>query len=64
MPQGTIRKITEKGFGFIEGEGGDIFFHLSSLQNGSFETLQIGQRVEYEDEDGPKGKRAVTVVVL
>lgn len=64
MPQGTIRKITEKGFGFIEGEGGDIFFHLSSLQNASFEALQVGQQVEYEDEDGPKGKRAVSVTLL
>jgi len=62
MPQGTIKKvITDKGFGFIEGEKGDIFFHHSSLVGVAIETLQEGQQVEYEVGRGPKGPRAENV---
>ena len=42
MPEGTIKKvITDKGFGFIEGERGDIFFHHSSLVGIAIETLSV-----------------------
>lgn len=62
MPQGTIKKVlADKGFGFIEGERGDLFFHHSSLEGASMESLQIGQRVTYEEGRGPKGPRAETV---
>ncbi len=62
MPQGTIKKlITEKGFGFIEGERGDIFFHHSALIGTSIEELREGQSVEYEEGRGPKGPRAENV---
>ena len=62
MPQGTIKKlVTEKGFGFIEGEHGDVFFHHSALEDGSFETLREGQVVEFEMGQGPKGPRAENV---
>ena len=62
MPQGTIKKvITDKGFGFIEGERGDIFFHHSALVGIAIETLQEGQQVEYEVGRGPKGPRAENV---
>jgi CspA family cold shock protein len=62
MPQGTIKKlITEKGFGFIEGERGDIFFHHSALVGISIEELREGQSVEYEEGRGPKGPRAENV---
>lgn len=65
MPQGTIKKvIADKGFGFIDGESGDLFFHLSALQECEFESLEVGQAVEYEEEDGPKGPRAVSVRVV
>ena len=62
MPQGTIKKlITGKGFGFIDGERGDLFFHHSSVEGASIETLQIGQMVTYEEGRGPKGPRAENV---
>jgi CspA family cold shock protein len=64
MPQGTIKKLTEKGFGFIEGERGDIFFHHSSLEGTSYESLREGQLVEYEEGRGPKGPRAENVKVV
>jgi len=62
MPQGTIKKlVTDRGFGFIEGERGDIFFHHSALEGLSIEALHVGQRVEYEEGRGPKGPRAENV---
>jgi CspA family cold shock protein len=64
MPQGTIKKLTDKGFGFIEGERGDIFFHHSSLEGVTFESLREGQQVEYEEGRGPKGPRAENVKVV
>ena len=65
MPQGTIKKLAEKGFGFIASDSGDVFFHLSSVQEGlRFENLQIGQKVEYEIGQGPKGPRAENVRVV
>ncbi len=65
MPQGTIKKLAEKGFGFNASNGGDIFFHLSSVQEGlRFEELQVGQKVEYEMGQGPKGPRAENVRVI
>lgn len=63
MPQGTIKKLTDKGFGFIEGEGGDVFFHHSSLVEVAFDNLREGQKVEYEEGNGPKGPRAENVRV-
>ncbi len=62
MPQGTIKKLVQdRGFGFIQGDRGDVFFHLSALQGARFEDLEIGQAVEYEDEAGQKGPRATSV---
>lgn len=59
MPQGTIKKlVADKGFGFISGERGDLFFHHSSVEDGSIETLRVGQLVSYEEGRGPKGPRA------
>ncbi|TWT89947.1 putative cold shock protein A [Pseudobythopirellula maris] len=64
MPQGTIKKLTEKGFGFIEGERGDIFFHHSSVEGVPYDDLREGQSVEYSEGAGPKGPRAENVKVL
>ncbi len=64
MLQGTIKKLTEKGFGFIEGERGDIFFHHSSVEGESYESLREGQKVEYTEGRGPKGPRAENVKVV
>ena len=62
MPQGTIKKLlSDKGFGFIQGERGDLFFHHSSVEGTSIEVLQIGQAVTYEEGRGPKGPRAENV---
>ncbi|MBI2479129.1 MAG: cold shock domain-containing protein [Planctomycetia bacterium] len=62
MPQGKIKKvIAEKGFGFIAGNGGEIFFHHSALVGTTIEALNEGQSVEYEEGRGPKGPRAENV---
>lgn len=64
MAEGTIRKLAEKGFGFISSDKGDVFFHMSSLENTRFEELSVGQRVSYEIGQGPKGPRAENVKIL
>ena len=65
MPQGTIKKlISEKGFGFIEGERGELFFHHSSVQGTPFESLREGQEVDYTEGRGPKGPRAESVSLV
>ena len=65
MPQGKIKRlVSDRGFGFIEGEqGDDLFFHHSALQEGAIEELREGQVVEYEVGRGPKGPRAESVRV-
>ena len=64
MPQGQIKKLTDKGFGFIAGENGEVFFHQSGLQDVRFDELREGQTVEYTDGQGPKGPRAENVRVV
>ncbi|HET6613443.1 MAG TPA: cold shock domain-containing protein [Kofleriaceae bacterium] len=62
MAEGTIKRLVDKGFGFIDsGEGGDIFFHMSSLQGVTFDELQEGERVSFDVGRGPKGARAENV---
>lgn len=61
MSQGTIKKLTDKGFGFIQGERGELFFHHSSVEGASFESLHEGQSVQYTEGRGPKGPRAENV---
>ena len=62
MAEGTIKKITDKGFGFIDtGKGGDLFFHMSSVEGVRFEDLHEGQRVTFNEGRGPKGARAENV---
>lgn len=64
MPQGVIKKIvTDKGFGFIQGENSELFFHHTAVEGGTFDSLQEGQSVEYTEGNGPKGPRAEKVVV-
>ena len=66
MKQGTVKWFNEeKGFGFIEVEGGkDIFVHFSSIKKEVFKTLKEGDKVEFEVEDGARGPQAANVVVL
>ncbi len=61
MPTGTIKKLTDKGYGFINTDKGDLFFHMSAVQEGSYQDLYEGQTVEYEEGQGPKGPRAESV---
>jgi len=62
MAEGTIKKLTDKGFGFINtGKGGDLFFHMSNLDGVQFDDLREGQRVSYNEGRGPKGARAENV---
>ncbi|HZZ73792.1 MAG TPA: cold shock domain-containing protein [Pirellulales bacterium] len=66
MPAGKIKKLVQdKGFGFIQGEGGDIFFHHSVVADHGFDNLQMGQSVEYTVDNNPnpggKGPRAASV---
>ena len=62
MAEGTIKKFTDKGYGFIQTDGGaDMFFHSSNLDGVSYDQLFEGQRVTYTDGQGPKGPRAENV---
>lgn len=65
MEEGTIKRLTPKGFGFIEtGSGKDMFFHGSNVESCTFDELQEGQRVSYTVGQGPKGPRAENVRVI
>ena len=62
MSEGTIKKLTDRGFGFIDtGRDKDLFFHSSSLDGVRFEELQEGQRVLFTEGRGPKGPAAENV---
>lgn len=60
---GTIKKLTDKGFGFITGEGlgKDLFFHSNALVGVQFNELHEGDAVSFETEESPKGLNAVNV---
>jgi CspA family cold shock protein len=63
--EGTIKRLTDKGFGFIsDGSDKDLFFHSSAMQGGRFDDLREGQRVEFTVGQGPKGPRAENVNVI
>ncbi len=65
MAEGTIKRLTDKGFGFIEtNTGKDLFFHMSAVEGTQFEALQQGQKVSFTEGQGPKGPRAENVKVL
>ncbi len=62
MAEGTIKKVTDKGFGFIDtGSGKDLFFHMSNLEGVQFDSLYEGQKVSFTEGQGPKGPRAENV---
>ena len=66
MARGKVKWFSnQKGYGFITPESGDdVFVHHSAIQGDGFKTLQENQEVEFETEDGPKGKQAKNVVKL
>ncbi|MCF7820324.1 MAG: cold shock domain-containing protein [Candidatus Pacebacteria bacterium] len=60
--EGTIKKLTDKNFGFIAQDGGnDLFFHANNLEGVSFDELREGDRVSFEIQDTDKGSAAVNV---
>ncbi|MET3290406.1 UNVERIFIED_CONTAM: CspA family cold shock protein [Brevibacillus sp. OAP136] len=63
MQQGTVKWFNaEKGFGFIQVEGGeDVFVHYSAIQTEGFKTLEEGQKVEFEIVQGSRGPQAANV---
>ncbi|MGD0653113.1 MAG: cold shock domain-containing protein [Thermoguttaceae bacterium] len=62
MAEGIIKKLTNKGFGFIKTEKEkDLFFHSSALQGVSFDELHEGQKVSYTEGRSPKGPCAENV---
>jgi len=65
MAEGTIKRLMDKGFGFIDtGSDNDMFFHSSDLEGVSFDELREGQRVSYTEGRGPKGPRAENVTPI
>ncbi|MFP6677589.1 MAG: cold shock domain-containing protein [Pirellulaceae bacterium] len=64
MSEGTIKRLTDKGFGFIDvGSEKDLFFHSSSLEGVSYDELREGQRVSFTEARGPKGPCAENVTL-
>ncbi|CAM4041761.1 cold-shock protein [Mesobacillus zeae] len=63
MEQGTVKWFNaEKGFGFIEREGGDdVFVHFSAIQTDGFRSLDEGEKVTFEVEQGARGPQAANV---
>jgi CspA family cold shock protein len=62
MPEGTIKKLLDKGFGFINiAPGKDLFFHSKAVQGTTFDQLHEGQKVSYTEGQGPKGPCAENV---
>lgn len=64
MSNGTVKWFNaEKGYGFISQESGDdVFVHFSTIQGEGFKTLEEGQQVSFDIEEGPRGKQACNVV--
>jgi cold shock protein len=66
MNTGTVKWFNaEKGFGFIEVEGGeDVFVHFSAIQGDGFKSLDEGQRVQFDVVEGNRGSQAANVSKL
>lgn len=63
MQQGTIARLTDKGFGFIkiDGQEKDLFFHSNEVVGTTFDALREGDQVSFEVGEGPKGPNALKV---
>lgn len=65
MAEGTIKKVLDKGFGFIKTSNDkDLFFHSSAVQGGGFNELREGQKVTYTEAMGQKGPCAENVKIV
>ncbi|WP_085522521.1 cold-shock protein [Tuberibacillus sp. Marseille-P3662] len=64
--EGTVKWFnSEKGYGFIEREGGDdVFVHFSAIEGEGFKTLEDGESIKFDVEEGRRGPQAVNVVRL
>ncbi|MBZ6526819.1 cold-shock protein [Aerococcaceae bacterium DSM 111021] len=63
MNTGTVKWFNaDKGFGFIERDnGGDVFAHFSAIQGDGFKTLEEGQKVSFDIEEGQRGEQATNI---
>ena len=65
MPKGTIRRLMDRGYGFIKGEGEeDLFFHRNDVEGVEFTSLSEGQEVEFETGQGCGGRPQAVKVSL
>jgi len=66
MAKGKVKWFSnQKGYGFIASESGkDVFVHHTAIQGDGYKTLEEGQDVEFEVEQGPKGEQAMNVKKL
>ncbi|HEL1615803.1 TPA: cold-shock protein [Streptococcus suis] len=66
MVQGTVKWFNaEKGFGFIAQENGpDVFAHFSEIQSNGFKSLEDGQKVTFEVEQGQRGLQATNITKI
>ncbi len=66
MARGKVKWFNnQKGYGFITPENGkDVFVHFSAIQGDGYKSLEEGQEVEFEIENGPKGEQATKVVKI
>jgi CspA family cold shock protein len=65
MPKGTIKKLMDRGYGFITAEDGtDLFFHRNDLEAVAFESLSEGQEVDFEKGQGRDGRPQANKVRL
>jgi cold shock protein len=67
MPTGTVKWFNaDKGFGFIEQDGGgaDVFVHFSAIASAGYRSLADGQQVEFEIKQGQKGPQAENVTLI
>ena len=66
MNKGTVKWFNaEKGFGFITTDNGnDVFVHFSAIQGDGFKSLEEGQAVSFDIENGSRGEQATNVIRL
>ena len=64
MARGKVKWFSnQKGYGFITSESGsDVFVHFNAIQSAGYKSLDEGQEVEFEIEQGPKGEQAKNVI--